>query len=117
MDRISSPASPDSPRFVPLEHEAALKAWHQKGNLIRITVVAFTFGIGLLIQDLGVLFSLVGSVAGGILCFTMPPLFWYRISRLERQHISYAQRVSLIAQTIFGLALVVMGIIVVVIAA
>jgi hypothetical protein len=64
-----------------------------------------------------VLFSLVGSVAGGVLCFTMPPLFWYRIMILERQPMSWWMRVSLLAQTIFGLTLVAMGIAVVLTAA
>jgi amino acid permease len=85
---------PDSPSPVLVEHEHALEAYHRKGNLIRILVVAGTFAIGLLIQDLGVLFSLVGSVAGGILCFTMPPLFWYRVS-IQRKQVARAQFHSL----------------------
>lgn len=81
MSSASPARSPDSPSPLLMEHERALEAYHRKGNLIRISVVIGTFAIGLLIRDLGVLFSLVGSVAGGILCFTMPPLFWYKVRR------------------------------------
>ena len=85
-----------------------------------IIVAHFRCGIALcvcssvLVRNLGVLFSIVGSVAGGLLCFTLPPLLWYRLCELEGRPLSALSKASLALQTAFGLALITAGIIVIV---
>lgn len=64
-------------------------------------------------RNLGVLFSIVGSVAGGLLCFTLPPLLWYRLCELEGRPLSTLSKAALALQVAFGLALITAGIIVI----
>ena len=77
-------------------------------------LAVFAVCSSVLVHNLGILFSIVGSVAGGLLCFTLPPLLWLRLCELEGRPVSLLGRVWLWAQVAFGLALITAGIIVVV---
>jgi large-conductance mechanosensitive channel len=68
----------------------------------------------LLVRNLSIVFSLVGSIAGGILCFSMPPAFAYRMMRLERQPMSALLRFGLVVQILFGFVLIALGLVVIV---
>ncbi len=64
-------------------------------------------------KNLGVLLSVVGSVAGGFLCFTLPPLLWYKLCQLEGRPVGRVVAVFLFAQILCGLALIAAGLVVI----
>jgi len=88
---------------------AASHAYHRKGNWIRIVSVVLFVVFALLVRNLSIVFSLVGSIAGGIICFSLPPLFAWRMARLERQEQSAGRVAFLAAQFLFGIVLIILG--------
>jgi amino acid permease len=67
--------------------------YEQKGNILRFLSALFTFSFALFVRDLGVLFSLVGSFFGGLMCFFLPPLFYMKLSQLERYEGSFSNEI------------------------
>jgi amino acid permease len=88
---------------------AAHAAYHRKGNYIRIVEVVSFVVFAILVQNLSIVFSLVGSISGGITCFTLPPLFAWRMAKLERQHLTHAELAAIAIQVFFGLVLICLG--------
>jgi len=66
-----------------------------------------------MVKNLGVLLSVVGSVAGGLLCFTLPPLLWHKLCALEGRPVGRVGTAFLFLQIACGLALIVAGLVVV----
>lgn len=65
-------------------------------------------------RNLSVVFSLVGSIAGGITCFSLPPLFSWRMSRLEKERMSVAHQIGIAVQIVFGITLIALGLFVII---
>ena len=151
--RITAPEdllANSSPVSGALSKEEQFKAYHRKGNWIRIAAVLtfVTFGsehqhatpnaaacdgagalpvhwsdacacvrvvccslfaCSLIVRNLSIVFSLVGSIAGGITCFSLPPIFAYRMSVLERESMTWSRRVAIAMQVVFGVTLIVLG--------
>jgi len=104
----SSPL-PSPPPSLQQQCYAAHAAYHRKGSILRVLSVASTFLFAIIVQNLGVLFSLVGSLIGGLLCFWMPPFFYWRLRIMEKQPLSNWERGLLLLQLIGGTALMAAG--------
>jgi hypothetical protein len=66
--------------------------------------------LSIIIDDLGVLLTLVGSVAGGLLCFALPPICWWRLSELAGTPLSARLKCALALEIGIGAVLVATGI-------
>jgi hypothetical protein len=67
------------------------------------------FFSSLLVRNLSVVFSLVGSIAGGIICFSAPPLFSWRMAVLEKEKMSWGKQMWIAIQIAFGCVLIALG--------
>jgi amino acid permease len=108
-----SPSTPLS--LEELEERQRRLFWYtSKGHVIRVLMCILTFSIAASVRNLGVLLSVVGSVAGGFLCFTLPPLLWYKLCQLEGRVLGLCARVSLLLQIVAGIGLIVAGLTVII---
>lgn len=108
MSRVSSSAGLSG---AALESRNIHLSWyHAKGNLIRCGMVLFTFFIAVAVQNLGLLFSVVGAVFGGTLCYTLPPLFWFYLCRLEGIPMTFFRKCIVLGEVALGLALITVGV-------
>jgi hypothetical protein len=66
----------------------------------------------LLTENLGILVSVVGSVAGGLYCFTLPPMFWYHLHEKAGEPLALSEKLVLIVEILSGVAIIVAGVVV-----
>jgi amino acid permease len=107
--RLNTPALDASELAASEEKAAAARAYHRKGNWLRVGSVLGFVIFALLVQNLSIVFSLVGSIAGGLVCFSLPPLFAWRMACLEKQVQSPARVAFLAVQVLFGIVLIGLG--------
>jgi len=111
----SSPSSSTPLSEEELEERQKRVFWYTaKGNVIRVMMCVMALSIAASVHNLGVLLSFVGSVAGGFLCFTLPPLLWLKLCQLEGRHLGFISKLSLIVQVLAGLGLIAAGLAVIV---
>lgn len=110
MSRVTSSTGLSSQ--VVSARNADLRWYHLKGNLVRLVMVAVTFFVAVAVQNLGLLFSVVGAVFGGALCYTLPPLFWYLLCRLEHIPLTKTRVCILFGEVALGVLLITVGLVV-----
>jgi len=72
--RISAPSRASSSN-----EDSSSTSHYVKGSLLRIAGVAFTCVVASIFNDFGLLTALVGSLTGGLLCYILPTILYYKL--------------------------------------
>lgn len=81
------------------------------GNILRLLTVLLTGVVAIFLSDFGLLASLVGAIAGGLLSFIFPALFYWKLLSMQKL-LTNPGRIGIIFQVIFGFALMAAGVVV-----